>query len=81
MPAPVSNPVRIFIRSTTCRTAHGRGLCSFNRGDQATNIKRIGGRVQFDAGENTTKSDRFEMDWITFVLATELKPAPEQKVE
>jgi len=68
--------IRTFNNSVTVTalTIRRRHSWTFSKGDQITNIRRIGGKVRFDAGENVGTRGTFDLDWIAFELATRQKP-------
>ena len=76
MPGAAPAPeIRTFNNTVTVTalTMRRKRSWTFAGGDQITNIKRIGGRVRFDAGENVAVQGTFELDWIAFELATKEK--------
>ena len=80
MPSPVLRPeTRTFNSTVTALSPSRKRSWKFNRGDQVSNIKRTGGKVQFNAGPNVATSGTFEMELISFELATKQKPTPSQR--
>jgi hypothetical protein len=81
MPVPsltLGPAVRTFTSTVTALTSDRKWPWTFHKGDRVTNIRRIGPRVRFDAGDNVPTRGTFEMEWIPFLLATEEKTEPPQ---
>jgi hypothetical protein len=68
--------IRTFTSTVTALTSDGKWPWAFHKGDRVTNIRCIGPRVRFDAGDNVPTRATFEMEWIPFLLATEEMPQP-----
>jgi hypothetical protein len=70
--------VRTFTGTVTALTSDRKWKWTFHKGDRVTNLRRIGSRARFDAGDNVPTIGTFEMGWIPFLLATEEKLEPLQ---